>query len=351
MEDTPAPAHVRRLAWAVLAYNLLVIAWGAFVRASGSGAGCGRHWPLCNGEVVPRPKSIETVIELSHRVTSGLALVAVVALLVVARRALPRGHRIRRGAAFATLFVVAEALIGAGLVLFELVAHDASAKRALSMILHLGNTFLLLAALALTAHWATRPPQGPVRPDLPGEWIVRSVGALALTAVLALGATGAVAALGDTLFPVRSLAEGFAQDASPLAHAFVRLRAVHPFFALVTSALVASALGVLRVARPAPRVKRLSLAVAAAFVTQLVVGVTNLVLLVPIWLQLVHLLVADAVWISLVLFVWEATFGDGRTEPVQPPIMSRNGPGPSSEVPPSTSKVVPVTYAPAGDTR
>src|SRR5690349_10435854 len=76
-------------AWSVLAYNLLVVLWGAFVRATGSGAGCGSHWPLCNGVVMPRPERIETIIELGHRLTSGLALIAVVALLVGAFRSYP----------------------------------------------------------------------------------------------------------------------------------------------------------------------------------------------------------------------------------------------------------------------
>src|SRR5215467_12703113 len=83
------PGRVSAFAWGVLAYNVAVIAWGAFVRASGSGAGCGRHWPLCNGEVVPRPTSVATVIEATHRATSGLALVGVVGLLVATIVVLP----------------------------------------------------------------------------------------------------------------------------------------------------------------------------------------------------------------------------------------------------------------------
>src|SRR5260370_13603682 len=138
-------ANFTRYAWGVLGWDLLVILWGAFVRATGSGAGCGRHWPLCNGEVVPRAPRVETLIELSHRLSSGGALVLTLVLLVWAMRVHPRGHVVRRGAAATTAFMVAEALIGAALVLFELVAHDASMKRALSVTLHLGNTFLLLA--------------------------------------------------------------------------------------------------------------------------------------------------------------------------------------------------------------
>lgn len=134
---------------------MLVVAWGAYVRASGSGAGCGRHWPLCNGEIIPRAHRVETLIELSHRVSSGGALVGTLVLLVLAIRAYPRGHRVRRGAWTTASLMVAEALIGAGLVLFELVAHDASMKRGLSISLHLINTFLLLGSTAVTAWWAS----------------------------------------------------------------------------------------------------------------------------------------------------------------------------------------------------
>lgn len=341
------PRRVARFAWAVLAVNLIVIAWGAFVRATGSGAGCGRHWPLCNGEVVPRPQSVATVIELSHRVTSGLAVVLVVALLVMALRALPRGHRVRRGAGLATVFIFGEALIGGGLVLFELVAHDASMKRALSMVLHLGNTFFLLAALALTAWWSSVPvPRAERRAEHAG--VVKGALAVALLAVLAVGASGAIAALGDTLFPARTLREGLAQDLSPTAHAFVRLRLLHPVIALGAAAIVFAASGFFRVARPSTRVRTLASVLGGLVLVQLGAGLLNVALLAPVWMQLVHLLLADAVWISLVLLGWEAAWGSGAA---YAPIMSRNGPAPISEVPPSTSKVEPVTYAAAGDTR
>src|ERR671937_2450642 len=141
----------RRFAWGVLIYNVAVIAWGALVRATGSGAGCGQHWPMCNGQVVPISPAMETAIEFTHRATSGIALVLVAALVVCARRAFPRGHAARRAAGFSALFIVTEALLGAGLVLFGWVAKDASAGRGFAMALHLANTFLLLASLALTA--------------------------------------------------------------------------------------------------------------------------------------------------------------------------------------------------------
>src|SRR5690242_12423544 len=93
-----------RFAWGALAYDLAVVAWGAYVRASGSGAGCGAHWPLCNGEVVPRPRSVEMAVELSHRVSSGVALALTVVMCVWAYRAYPRGSAVRRGATASLVF-------------------------------------------------------------------------------------------------------------------------------------------------------------------------------------------------------------------------------------------------------
>jgi protoheme IX farnesyltransferase len=87
-----------RYAWGVLVWNVLVALWGAYVRATGSGAGCGAHWPTCNGEIIPRAPQVETLIEFTHRATSGLAFLAVLALLILALRTLPKGHPARFGA-------------------------------------------------------------------------------------------------------------------------------------------------------------------------------------------------------------------------------------------------------------
>src|SRR5947209_11898521 len=161
---TPAVRKSSRFAafaWGVVAYNLTVILWGAYVRASGSGAGCGNHWPLCNGEVIPRAERIQTLIEFIHRVTSGLTVILILTLAIWAFLTFPKKHPARKGAALSLIFIVTEALIGAGLVLFELVAQNASLARAMFISVHLVNTFLLLAFLTLTAWWASgfEPPR------------------------------------------------------------------------------------------------------------------------------------------------------------------------------------------------
>jgi heme A synthase len=293
-----------KLAWGVLAYNVLVVLWGAFVRASGSGAGCGRHWPLCNGEVVPHSAGTATVIEAAHRATSGLAVIAVIALTIMTFRAVPKGHVARRSSVFATVFIFGEALIGAGLVLFELVAHDASMKRGLSMVLHLGNTFLLLGALAITA-W-TLTPLSIATPSAKRAPVMRGALLLSVLSVLVLGASGAVAALGDTLFPSTSLREGIAQDFSPVAHAFLRLRLLHPVIALTSGVLVLGAAGLVRSMSESANARRFARFVTILFVTQFAAGVLNLSLLAPIGMQIVHLLLADLTWIALVLMAFSA---------------------------------------------
>jgi len=289
--------RLARFAWAVLAYNLLVILWGATVRATGSGAGCGGHWPLCNGEVVPRAARLETLIEFSHRAMSGLAFLLVLGLAAATWRALSPGHPGRRAAFVALLLMIIEAALGAGLVLFQLVAENATAARALFMATHLVNTFFLLAALALTAYWTSGAPGW----QLGGRPRAVGLALLGLGAVLLSGTSGAIAALGDTLFPPASLGAALAQEISATSHFLIRLRLLHPAIALATAVvLILVALRLPRLsARPAARPWGLAVLVLTSF--ELAAGLVNVVLLAPIWLQLVHLLLADLLWISLLL--------------------------------------------------
>ena len=280
-------------AWAVLAYNLAVVLWGAYVRATGSGAGCGNHWPLCDGPVTPQTPVGATVIEFTHRVTSGLDLMLVAALVVWAFRGYPKRHRVRLGATLSATFLVTEALLGASLVLLNHVARNASSSRAWSLSAHLINTLTLLACLALTAWWSSGRPA--VRLCGRAAWMAAAT--LAVFAVL--GVSGAIAALGDTLFPVSSLAAGFARDFDPSANLFVRLRVWHPLIAAGAGAWV---LYYAISAVESVMERRLSYAVLVLTGGQLACGVINLLLLAPVGMQLVHLLLADLLWIALVLF-------------------------------------------------
>jgi heme A synthase len=274
----------RRFAWGVLAYNVLVVLWGAYVRASGSGAGCGSHWPLCNGVVVPPGKSVETIIEFTHRVTSGLAVLSSVALAVWSFFVFPRSHPGRKTGVLAVVFLLTEALLGAGLVLFRYVARDASAGRAWYLSAHLVNTQLLLGMLAATA-WFAGPDQ---------EERGRARGWVALPLALAAAITGALAALGDTLYPASSIAAGVAREFSDAAPMLLRLRLLHPVVAVATAVYL-----LMYALRAGPG--RYARAVVVLVFAQVGCGIFNWILLAPIWMQIVHLLIADLLWIALVL--------------------------------------------------
>lgn len=310
MENSPSPRFAR-FAWAVLGYTLLVILWGAFVRATGSGAGCGDHWPTCNGEVVPRAPSTETLIELTHRVTSGLSGLLVFGMTIaafVSRQA----KRVRVAAVVSTVFMITEALIGAGIVLLEYVAQDQRTARAGWMAVHLLNTFLLVASMTLTAHFASGGR--PLRWRDQGGF--RTMASVAIVATLLVGVSGSIAALGDTLFPADSLGTALAADLSPTAHLFVRLRVAHPFIATGAAFLLLGMRHVVQGRRDhLPGVSRWGTVLRYGVLTQMACGLVNVMLLAPVWLQLVHLLLADVVWISLILFIASAAAAPSPADP------------------------------------
>lgn len=305
--------RLARFSWGVLAYNIAVILWGAYVRASGSGAGCGSHWPLCNGEVLPTAENVATLIEFSHRATSGIALLLVVALTILVFRTRSSGDPSRAAAGWSMTFMVGEAAVGAMLVLFELVAENRSLGRALFMATHLLNTFLLLAALTLTARFLGGAP----RPRLDGR--LREAGLLAFGAfaVLLTSTSGAVAALGDTLFPSQTLAEALRADMSATSHFLIRLRVLHPFLA------VATGLVLLLVAYWAPAGQGRSgpgRAVAALTLGQLAMGALNVLLLAPVAMQVLHLLLADLLWIAFVLLALDRLGAEARQRSTAPAV-------------------------------
>jgi heme a synthase len=278
---------LRRFAWLVLAYNVAVILWGSAVRATGSGGGCGEHWPLCDGTLVVHHPGIATLIELSHRVSSGIDTLCVLALFFWTFAAVPRRHLARSFAVAVLIFTFIEALLGALLVELGLVAFDLG--------LQLTNTLLLLAALTLTAHFLSRPAAA-----LRGSLTLRRP-ALALTgliAVLIVGVTGSLAALGDTLYPAHNLLHAMAQDFSSRSSWLLRIRWVHPAVAIVAGAFL---LWLILRALSSPAHRALAFAVLFLLALQYLLGLADLVLLTPTWIQMTHLLGADLLWIVLVL--------------------------------------------------
>jgi heme A synthase len=291
------PGSFARFAWAVLAYNVFVVLWGAGVRASGSGAGCGDRWPLCNGLVTSHFPAIATLIEFAHRASTGVDTALVAVLVIWAFRKFPRGHAVRLGATLSGVFLVTEALVGAALVLLHHVGDDTSPGRVFWLSAHLINTLSLLGCLTLTAWWGMGNPRFRIAGRQ--AWMA----AASVIAVAALGASGAIAAVGDTVFPVNSLAAGLAQDFDPAANIFIRLRIFHPVIAVLVSLwLVIFGLRcATRTTAGSPNTRKLALSLIALVGVQLLAGAMNLLMLTPIAMQLVHLFLADLLWINLVV--------------------------------------------------
>ena len=286
-----------KYSWGVLGWNIIVILWGTIVRATGSGAGCGNHWPSCNGAILPTPDRIQTVIEFTHRVMSGLALIAVLILLIWGLRKFPKGNFQRIGFIGASFFIILEALLGAGLVLFKLVGTNSSVFRAVAVSTHLLNTFILLAFLSLNAWWASGGKQIKFTDNGALHWLF----GIGIFGVIILGMSGAITALGDTLFPSTSLAQTLAQQSTPGANFLVQLRIYHPVFAIAVGLYSLYFVRYLSKKFKDQIGRKLCLLVFCLVLLQWVAGLTNILLLAPVWMQVVHLFLADLVWVSYIL--------------------------------------------------
>jgi cytochrome c oxidase assembly protein subunit 15 len=286
-------AWLRRYAWLVVAWNIAVILWGAVVRATGSGAGCGNHWPLCNGEVIPASPRLATIIEFTHRMMTGGATLTIFVLLVWTFRATRARHLARVTAIASTLLLLNEAFLGALLVKLGYVVANQSAGRFIVLPIHLANTLLLLAALALTAHFLGRD-SGFMNGSV--EYRFLGVTLIGLAATIAVGVTGSLAALGDTLFPNATFAQDF-QRSSPW---ILRLRWVHPAASLLAALFILAIVWVSR-ARESAATRQLANAVLGLILFQFALGGLDVLLRAPVWMQIVHLLGADIFWAALVV--------------------------------------------------
>jgi cytochrome c oxidase assembly protein subunit 15 len=297
---TAAPATVSktsralvRFAWVVVGYNVLVILWGALVRATGSGAGCGNHWPLCNGQVIPLSPGLHTVIEFTHRCMTGGSLFFVIGLLMWTFRGTVKGQAARGLAVASMVLLLNEAFLGAMLVKLGYVTGNQSIGRVVMLSIHLSNTLLLLGALVLTARLLAT---GQMWREL-GVGGVKKVWAfVGLAGTLVVGVSGSLAALGDTLFPASSLQGSFAQDFAVGSPWLLRLRGVHPVSAVVAGIFVLWLVGQAKQAGAG----RLAGAVLALLGFQFALGLADVLLLAPVWMQIIHLLGADLYWVALV---------------------------------------------------
>ena len=296
-----------RYAWFVVGYNILVILWGAVVRATGSGAGCGNHWPLCNGQVVPLSPRVDTIIEFTHRCMTGGATFVVLGLLIWTFRATVKGQAARVAALASTVLLVNEAILGALLVKLGYVTGNQSVGRVVMLSIHLSNTLLLLGALTLTA---VLLGTGQRTRELSLRGVRATWALIGLAATIVVGVSGSLAALGDTLFPASSLRAAVEQDFAASSPLLLRLRGVHPLSAIIAAAFV---IWLVTQARRASKT-RLASVVLALLGVQFVLGVMDVILLAPVWMQILHLLGADLYWVALVALaaelVWPPSSAD-----------------------------------------
>ena len=288
-----------KFAWFTLAYNILVILWGVFLRASKSGDGCGQHWLTCQGEVIPSAPELKTIIEFSHRLTTGPAFVLVIILLVWAFLKFAKGSPVRKAAAVSFLFIITEVLIGAVLVLTGNTAEAQTAERPFLAIGHLINSSVLLASVAMTAWFASSPDR---RLTFDGRTRMIALLAVGVVVLLLSGVSGSVAALSSMLFPSETLVEGISKDFEASSNILLRLRVSHPILAIFTSVYLIFLSGWVRKAVDGDgTVSRWSNILSILVLGQLAFGAATFLTLGPIVMQVGHLLLADLIWISFVL--------------------------------------------------
>lgn len=285
------------LAWAVLVFTVLVILGGAVVRATGSGDGCGDTWPVCSDRIFPANAGLETMIEFGHRLMSGAAIVGIAVLYLWARRLYDRGNLVRWGASAAVVLIVIESLIGASLVLFGWVGDDTSIARMIVVPLHLLNTMFLIAALTFTAWWSSsnEQPRRAIGSE-EGRRLAWGAGGLLLVATV-----GALNALADTLYPADDFLSGVRDELSAGAPFLVKARILHPLVAILVGLAIAY-LVMSMGAGSGDRTRLLGRIVAGLVMVQFALGVVNVVLATPLETQVLHLAMANAIWIGYVLF-------------------------------------------------
>lgn len=293
---------VAPLALGALGFCLIVILWGAWVRISGSGNGCGEHWPLCQNQVIPNGAGYATWVELAHRLSSGLFGLLIVILFFVTRKSKSVG--VRRLGLAALILTLVEALIGAKLVLAGLVGDNSSLLRSTVMVVHTLSSFSLTGVLG--ALWAWDKLKTRIENPKLSPFKVNASAVGWLLMFIAVLVTGAKAALSGTLFPSASLLEGLRADFSSTSHWLVQIRILHPIAA--TLFIVSASIAFIK--RIDQRLTPLALAV---LICQFAIGAATLLSLSPIWLKLTHLAFAHTFWIVIIL--WSLSSRENQRAP------------------------------------
>lgn len=285
----------QKFALSLLIYTVLVILWGAWVRISHSGDGCGDTWPLCHGQLIPDAERGKTWVEYGHRLMSGIYGLVVIYFWWVARKVFTKDSFARK-AAFATLFfTITEALLGAKLVLFQLVTTNDTPYRAFVMALHQLNSFMLTGAVALAFASALE--------DKVSRASAKKYSAIPWLIVF-IGITGAWASLSNSLFPTNNLWEGLVADFSSSSHFLIRLRVLHPIIALVGGGSLALFFWIKSQTAESHYIQKRSFQLFTVLVGALLFGIATLLLHAPVWMKIAHLAIAHSVWVLLLQWIY-----------------------------------------------
>ena len=299
--DMKNRSQYKQFAFGLLVYTILVIIWGAWVRISHSGDGCGDTWPLCHGQLIPEAQRGKTWVEYGHRLMSGIYGWVVLYFYWVARKLYPKDHFARKAALATLIFMITEALLGAKLVLFKLVTTNDTPYRAFVMGLHQLNSFMLTGAVALTFAGAnandTLPaPTQAFRRFKYLPWVI-----------VVLGITGAWAALSNSLFPTDNLFEGFLADFNTESHFLIRLRGLHPVLAVLGAGSLALFFWTkAQTADENPALQKKSLHMSLILIFGIFFGMATLFLHAPTWMKITHLTLAHAIWVILLQWIFVA---------------------------------------------
>jgi protoheme IX farnesyltransferase len=280
----------------VLAYTVLVILFGAFVSSSLSGDGCGVSWPTCHGSLLP-DGSAKSAIEYTHRLTSGLLGPMVLVMIGWVWRLFPRGLGARSAAVWLALITVLEAALGAKLVLNGWVAGDDSMQRVAMSGLHLANTFVLLSSATMLVYFGF----GGRAIRWRGSSALHLAAWSILAGLMALGVTGAITSMGDLIYPKEFRLDRAIESLPASAHFLERMRQAHPFAAMGIGLLVAALARFASARTGSAAVARASRLLQAGYLVQLGIGLVSLATSAHIAMQMIHLLAADAMWITAVL--------------------------------------------------
>ena len=298
-----------KFSWFLLVWTILVIAWGTVVRATNSGAGCGNFWPLCGESLIPTFEVFHTGVEFLHRAMSGLLILLVIALVVWGSKHY-KHDPLQKKVVWGVLgFTIIESILGAGLVLLGLVEDNDSHLRIAAVSIHLLNTFFLLGIITVNAWWSNHPPV-----EANSSKASRSITIAYLVAIAIIGATGAITALADTLFPSTSMQHTLEEQLQPGGHILIYLRIYHPIIAILLGGLLFISLRYFLPGGTAT-VRRVKIGLMAAILLQVVLGFANILLLTPLYIQVLHLVTADLIWIfCVILFLSNPKFTVGFHE-------------------------------------